>query len=103
MNILIDKNCDVKLCDFGMASIRTDYINNDCSKTSHVTTKWYRAPEILLKFYNTDYTEKVDIWAMGCIIAEMILREILFSELDSESQIAKMISILGPLPESLLS
>ncbi len=49
-----------------------------------MTTRWYRAPELLLGF--TDYTEAVDIWSIGCLIAEMILKKSIFPGNNSTKQ-----------------
>uniref|UniRef100_G1PLJ9 Cyclin-dependent kinase-like 3 n=1 Tax=Myotis lucifugus TaxID=59463 RepID=G1PLJ9_MYOLU len=65
-NILVSQTGIIKLCDFGFArmlaapgDIYTDY----------VATRWYRAPELVLK--DTSYGKPVDIWALGCMIIEM--------------------------------
>ena len=52
--------------------------------TDYVTTRWYRAPELLLGF--TDYTKAVDIWSIGCLIAEMITGKALFPGNSSPKQ-----------------
>lgn len=71
-NILIDENCIVKLCDFGSSRI---YIPNKLF-TSGIGTKWYKAPEILLGKKN--YNKQIDVWSLGCILAELFLLEPLF-------------------------
>ena len=66
-NILISKNSVVKLCDFGFArAIKADtkYIYTD-----YVSTRWYRAPELLIA--DAQYTPAIDVWAVGCIFAEI--------------------------------
>ncbi|XP_072126020.1 cyclin-dependent kinase-like 1 isoform X1 [Mobula birostris] len=66
-NILITKQGVIKLCDFGFARILTgpgdDY-------TDYVATRWYRAPELLVG--DTQYGPPVDVWAIGCVFAELI-------------------------------
>lgn len=66
-NILITKNGQIKLCDFGFARILTgpgdDY-------TDYVATRWYRAPELLVG--DTQYGPPVDVWAVGCVFAELL-------------------------------
>lgn len=72
--MLLNSNCDVKICDFGLgrAMIDPNSQNNLNMMTYYVETRWYRAPELLVSFKN--YTPAVDIWSVGCILAEMILR-----------------------------
>uniref|UniRef100_A0A0E0QJU3 [RNA-polymerase]-subunit kinase n=3 Tax=Oryza TaxID=4527 RepID=A0A0E0QJU3_ORYRU len=62
----------LKLADFGLARPFT----RDGSFTNHVITLWYRPPELLLGA--TNYAEAVDIWSVGCIFAEFLLRKPLF-------------------------
>lgn len=72
-NLLVNSNCDLKICDFGLA--RAD-INCCKSKalimTDYIATRWYRAPEVILSWKR--YTSAIDIWSVGCILAELILR-----------------------------
>ncbi|XP_039554068.1 cyclin-dependent kinase-like 1 isoform X2 [Passer montanus] len=66
-NILITKHSVIKLCDFGFARILTgpsDYY------TDYVATRWYRCPELLVG--DTQYGPAVDVWAIGCVFAELL-------------------------------
>ena len=67
-NILVSAKGEVKLCDFGLAK------QVDSAKQRHLTTmvvtRWYRAPELFLG--DRSYTEKIDIWSVGCIFAELL-------------------------------
>ena len=65
-NVLISKTNQVKLCDFGFA--RT--IPSNRLMTDYVATRWYRPPELLLG--KDDYDKSIDIWSVGCVLAEMI-------------------------------
>ncbi|XP_068947939.1 cyclin-dependent kinase-like 3 isoform X2 [Petaurus breviceps papuanus] len=65
-NILVSQSGITKLCDFGFA--RTLAAPGDVY-TDYVATRWYRAPELVLK--DTTYGKPVDIWALGCMIIEM--------------------------------
>ncbi|KAM9104152.1 cyclin-dependent kinase-like 3 isoform 8-T16 [Megaptera novaeangliae] len=65
-NILVSQSGITKLCDFGFA--RTLAAPADIY-TDYVATRWYRAPELVLK--DTSYGKPVDIWALGCMIIEM--------------------------------
>lgn len=73
-NILISSKCEVKICDFGLARLTT---SKDKQKTEgmtdYVATRWYRAPELLLA--NENYDAKIEVWSVGCILAEMFLRK----------------------------
>ena len=74
-NILINgADCNVKITDFGLArGVCKDPIEKP---TEYVVTRWYRSPEVMCSagFYD----EKVDLWSLGCIFAELILRRPLF-------------------------
>ncbi|OQS03025.1 mitogen-activated protein kinase [Thraustotheca clavata] len=89
-NILLNSNCDLKICDFGLA--RGGFPEN-IELTEYVVTRWYRAPEIMLNCLN--YTESVDIWAVGCIFAEMMQREPLFPGNDYIHQLKLIIKFMG--------
>lgn len=66
-NLLISKNGVVKLCDFGFA--RQMRREPGFNYTDYVSTRWYRAPELLVG--DAAYNETVDVWAIGCIFAEI--------------------------------
>src|SRR5579859_1982509 len=68
-NLLISQTGHLKLGDFGLAST---YAIPYIKQTSQVVTRWYRAPELLLGARN--YGPAIDIWAVGCIFAELMLR-----------------------------
>jgi len=79
----------IKLADFGLA--------RDARRghpyTEYVTTRWYRAPEVLL--LSPRYTSAIDMWAFGTIIAEMLNLLALFPGTDNLNQIARICDILG--------
>ena len=68
--------------------------------TDYITTRWYRAPEVMISW--ADYTSAIDVWAVGCIFAEMILGKPLFEGYDECSQIEIIMKILGPEAEQEL-
>lgn len=75
-NILINRDCLVKLADFSLArSIMFDE-NNLANLSDYVAARWYRAPEILLGSSRYDFS--VDMWSVGCILAELYLCRPLF-------------------------
>nr|XP_029521268.1 mitogen-activated protein kinase 15-like [Oncorhynchus nerka] len=103
-NILLDTDCFVKLCDFGLA--RSLYqIQEDAGNpalTEYVATRWYRPPEILLG--SSRYTKGVDMWSIGCILGEMLLGKPLFPGTSTINQIEKIMSAIPhPSPEDVLS
>ena len=72
-NLLINtKDATLKLCDFGFARS----VGHSQELTDYVATRWYRAPELLLG--STMYTNSVDIWAIGCIMGELVDGQPLF-------------------------
>ncbi|KAE9238954.1 Mitogen-activated protein kinase 4 [Phytophthora fragariae] len=95
-NILLNANCDLKVCDFGLArgGIRgQEELLQPGELTEYVVTRWYRAPEIMLNCLH--YTTAIDVWAVGCIFAEMLLREPLFPGNDYLHQLKLIIKFLG--------
>nr|XP_027202159.1 mitogen-activated protein kinase 4b-like [Dermatophagoides pteronyssinus] len=65
-NCLVNKDCVVKICDFGLSRNRA----MKKQLTTHVVTRWYRAPELIL--LEKDYTDKIDVWSVGCIFSELL-------------------------------
>ncbi|XP_019409291.1 PREDICTED: mitogen-activated protein kinase 15 isoform X1 [Crocodylus porosus] len=103
-NILLDTDCFVKLCDFGLArslcQLHEDQGNP--TLTEYVATRWYRAPEILLSSHS--YTKGVDMWSIGCILGEMLLGKPLFPGTSTVNQIEKILSVIpAPSPEDILA
>jgi len=79
-NLLVNSNCDLKICDFGLARGIYDDDVPDLDQnrgslilTEYVVTRWYRAPEIMLACHQ--YSKPIDVWSVGCIFAELILRK----------------------------
>ncbi|XP_041998316.1 probable CTD kinase subunit alpha homolog [Salvia splendens] len=66
-NILINERNRLNICDFGLSR----WENWSGSYTPGMVTQWYRAPEILMG--ETNYTSAVDMWSVGCIMAELVL------------------------------
>ncbi|PIC46933.1 hypothetical protein B9Z55_006453 [Caenorhabditis nigoni] len=98
-NLLLNGDCLLRIADFGMARAcaSASTVRDDASvgghMTQYVSTRWYRAPEIL--FSMVEYDTKVDLWSAGCIFAEMLLRRQLFPGKDSVSQIKMIVYYLG--------
>ncbi|EFP80644.2 CMGC/CDK protein kinase [Puccinia graminis f. sp. tritici CRL 75-36-700-3] len=95
-NLLIDKDGNLKLADFGLARAFGIPLR---SYTHEIVTLWYRAPEVLLG--SRHYSTGVDMWSVGCIIAEMISKQPLFpgdSEIDEIFRIFRLLRLLTKLP-----
>ena len=86
--VLRDDNL-LKITDFGI--IRE--IGTPFPFTEYVSTRWYRAPELLVK--STSYDLKIDVFAIGCIMAELYLLTPLFPGTSAMDQIFKVVNILG--------
>lgn len=82
-NLLLNANCDLKVCDFGLARSAASQEDNSGFMTEYVATRWYRAPEIMLTF--KEYTKAIDVWSVGCILAEMLSGKPLFPGKDCKS------------------
>ncbi|XP_073119007.1 cyclin-dependent kinase G-1-like [Henckelia pumila] len=92
-NILLNHKGEAKICDFGL-SRRYERERAFDSYSPHVVTLWYRAPELLL--WAKTYSCAVDIWAVGCIMAEvLLLGEVIFRGNSEMDQIKKVYEILG--------
>ncbi len=121
-NILANKNCDLKICDFGLdhgklkdddktvqnlidnPSLPIEYSNSviyDDSKrelNDRNISRWYRAPEAILS--PDSYDKPVDIWSIGCILAELLGRQPLFPADNNLDELQKIISVLGSPSEA---
>uniref|UniRef100_A0A5K3F355 Protein kinase domain-containing protein n=1 Tax=Mesocestoides corti TaxID=53468 RepID=A0A5K3F355_MESCO len=60
-NLLINANCDLKICDFGLARLNDPMHDHNGMLTEYVATRWYRAPEIMLN--SKGYTRAIDVWS----------------------------------------
>ena len=89
---VIDDNCYIKLCDFGLCRSIDETFGN-LELTDYVMTRWYRAPEVL--FGSKKYTKGVDLWSVGCIIGEMIRGRPLIAGACTMSQIQKVLEVTG--------
>ncbi|KNE89878.1 hypothetical protein PSHT_01166 [Puccinia striiformis] len=90
-NLLMNNRGQVKVADFGLARTYGDPPMGDM--TQLVVTLWYRAPELLLGAES--YTTAIDLWSIGCIFAELILREPIFPGAGEIDQIGKIFKLLG--------
>ncbi|ETM56734.1 CMGC/MAPK protein kinase [Phytophthora nicotianae] len=113
-NILVSKNCDVKITDFGLSRYIPHSARNEAVKsptdvesrravdktqalmTEYVVTRWYRPPEIMLAPTGV-YNEAVDMWSVGCIFGELLNRRPMFPGSDFLDQLSRVFSVL-PVP-----
>eukprot|EP00039_Didymoeca_costata_P028852 m.22319 g.22319 ORF g.22319 m.22319 type:complete len:498 (+) comp7387_c0_seq2:235-1728(+) len=91
-NVLVTKHFIIKLCDFGFA--RTIASQGE-AYTDYVATRWYRAPELLVGDVN--YGMPVDVWAIGCLLAEMLTGDPLFPGDSDVDQLYHIVRCMGKL------
>lgn len=89
-NLLLNRRGELKICDLGMAR---QYGSPAKPYTQLVVTLWYRAPELLLGA--KQYSTAVDMWSVGCIMAELLLNQPLFTESSEIKQIDRIFRMLG--------
>ncbi len=124
-NILINSKCSIRICDFGLARSSTAheidiygplpekdpliFANNAaaiyaagssedrergvCDITNYCSSRWYRSPEQLVNALN--YSTPIDIWALGCVVGEMIQRKPIFPGSCTLSQLTLIVHITG--------
>ncbi|KAG7226874.1 hypothetical protein INR49_022169 [Caranx melampygus] len=114
-NLAVNQDCELKILDFGLAR------STDAEMTGYVVTRWYRAPEVILNWMHYTQTGKtivavtyssctpvlavvspalMDIWSVGCIMAEMINGKTLFKGKDYMDQLTQIMKVTGvPGPE----
>ncbi|KAK2990425.1 hypothetical protein RJ640_011173 [Escallonia rubra] len=97
-NLLVNANCELKICDFGLARTGRD---KGQFMTEYVVTRWYRAPELLLCTDN--YGTSIDVWSVGCIFAEILGRKPIFPGTECLNQLKLIINVLGSQHESDLA
>ena len=86
--------CEIKLIDFGSACFQTDRLS------SYIQSRSYRAPEVVLGCL--PYSSKVDLWSLGCVLAELWTGVVLFQNDSSQSLLARILGIIGPVPSHML-
>jgi len=87
-NLLVT-NGTVKIADFGLAR----ELSSSPPYTDYVSTRWYRAPEVLLQ--SSAYTPAIDMWAVGAILAELFTLSPLFPGESETDQLYKICTVLG--------
>ncbi|KAG2445984.1 hypothetical protein HXX76_000587 [Chlamydomonas incerta] len=89
-NLLVNTEThQLKLCDFGSAKVLVKGEPN----ISYICSRYYRAPELI--FGATDYTSAIDVWSVGCVLAELLLGQPLFPGESGVDQLVEIIKVLG--------
>jgi len=89
-NLLVNPHThQLKLCDFGSAKVLVKGEPN----ISYICSRYYRAPELI--FGATEYTTAIDIWSMGCVMAELLLGQPLFPGESGVDQLVEIMKVLG--------
>ncbi|KAF8909399.1 kinase-like domain-containing protein [Gymnopilus junonius] len=93
-NLLVNADCELKICDFGLSrGYNSSPDENASHLTEYVATRWYRAPEIMLAY--RCYDTAIDVWSIGCILAELLMGTPLFRGKDYVDQLNKIFGVLG--------
>jgi len=101
-NLLINAECDLRICDFGLARAMSDNKKDFVFWTDYVATRWYRAPELIMSFHTT-YSTAIDMWSAGCIFGEMLNDgRPLFPGMNQYHQLELFVDLLGtPTPQAI--
>ena len=83
----------VKVIDFGSSCFIHDHLS------SYVQSRSYRAPEVIL---GCRYDYKIDIWSLGCIVAELFTGYVMFQNDSVQGLLARVLGIIGPIPEYMM-
>lgn len=94
-NLLINNSGDLKIADFGLAR---NFGERGRKYTNRVITLWYRPPELLLGA--NEYGSYVDMWSVGCLLAELLMKKPLFPGSDEIEQIDLIFRLLGTPSET---
>ena len=90
-NLLVDTSTHtLKLCDFGSAKI----LSPGESNIAYICSRYYRAPELI--FGATEYTAAIDIWSVGCVMAELLTGRPLFAGESGVDQLVEIIKVCPP-------
>lgn len=95
-NILVKSysRCEIKVIDLGSSCFQTDHL------CSYVQSRSYRAPEVIL---GLPYDNKIDIWSLGCILAELCTGNVLFQNDSPATLLARVIGIIGSIDQMMLT
>lgn len=104
-NLLVSKDCRLRITDFGLARFVDEATligeNRTNPLTEYVVTRWYRCPELLLA-PNRPYNEAIDMWSIGCILAELMRRKPLFPGKSHANQVQLIFDVMGYSPKQVM-
>ena len=101
-NLLVNSNCDLRICDFGLARANTNTLMTPSAQlTDYIATRWYRAPEVILSW--AQYGPSIDVWSVGCILAEMLRRKPLMPAQNSAEQMKMIVDLTGSPDADLIA
>lgn len=89
--MLLSKEGVIKICDFGSSKV----IDPNGKNTPYIVSRYYRAPELMLCL--TKYTTVIDVWAAGCIMAELALLTPIFKGKTEGDQLFAIFRVLGSM------
>lgn len=94
-NILVNADCQLRICDFGLARAAFQRGDDPVFWTDYVATRWYRAPELILA-QSSKYSTAIDMWSVGCIFAEILGRgKPLFPGANAKEQFSLILNVTG--------
>ena len=99
-NLLVTRACELRITDFGLARLQSVCSRGEGGDvdagpmTQHVVTRWYRPPELMLA-PDGRYTNSVDMWSVGCILAELLGRRPLFPGKNFVHQLQLIFDVIG--------
>ncbi len=92
-NIFINSDSHIKIGDFGLARTLTSGNRFQAIITDYVATRWYRAPEMIMN--SSKYTKPIDMWSVGCILAELITGRPLFPGKSTKDMLKCVLEVTG--------
>jgi serine/threonine protein kinase len=101
-NLLVNSNCDLKICDFGLSRSNIDSLMTSSAQlTDYIATRWYRAPEVILSW--KQYSGAIDVWSVGCILAELMRRKVLLPASSEQEMMHMITELIGSPSQDLIN
>jgi serine/threonine protein kinase len=100
-NVLVNEDCHIRIADLGMARLINDTKGSQGpAMTEYVVSRWWRAPEVMI---SDSYDYAIDVWSVGTIMAELMLRKPLFQGRDYADQLVRIIKVVGSPDEASIA